>query len=340
MAKTATRSQWKGSITFGMVTIPVKMYGGAVAEDVKFSQFHDPAFCSGPEKPGERLERLLRDLTPFMDKALADHPDDVDGVTGLQSIRGQWNDVNSALIDLSDGLDAHADSGAANEPGAEVPLATRKVGRKEVCAFCQEEVERLEIQRGYVVSKDQVVAMDPEDFTNLPVPTLKTIQVMEFVDESAIDQRYLEKPYLLSPDEAGGKAFALLLRGMEAEKRAAVAKLSMRNREHLVVIRPRGTSLLLHTLYHDDEIRTAPDVALPEVSEQELDLAGQLIGALHGDWDVTKYSDDYRTALMARIEAKVSGLPIEVEEMPAPQPVADLTAGLLASIQAVKAEAA
>lgn len=333
MAKTASRSQWKGSISFGMVTIPVKMYGGSVSEDISFSQFHHSDYCNGPQKPWDKLDGILDDLHPFVEKMLAEHPEAVDSETGLKTFRGHWDVVHDAFIDELNEL-------PQDLPAEEVALSARKVGRKEVCIRCEQEVGRDEIQRGYVVDKDNVIGMETSDFENLPVPTLKAIQVVEFVEAGAIDLQHLEKPYLLSPDEAGGKAFALLLRGMEAANRVAIAKLSIRSREHLVVIRPLGNAFLLHTLYYDDEIRNAPDAALPEISDQELDLAGQLIGALEGEWDVTRYSDAYRAALMNRIEAKVSGLPLEEEEMSEPEPTMDLTAGLLASITAARAEAA
>ena len=361
MASTAVRSAWKGSISFGMVTIPVKMYSASSAGGIKFNQFHNPDFCPGPRASSARLADLRYELRPHMVKILADYPDNIDSITGMPTLKVEWDDVDNALISLEEQM---ADSELQEEeklraaavalqdamdttlgsPSTEVKTtvapSARKVGRKEVCAHCQETVDRLEIQRGYVIGKDQVVLMDAADFENLPVPTMKAIQVVQFVEAGAIDLRHLEKPYLISPDEAGGKAFALLLRGMESKGRVAVAKLSMRGREHLVVMRPHGDALLLHTLFYDDEIRDAPAVALPEISEQELDLAGQLISALEGEWDATKHADNYQAALLERIEAKVAGTPIEVPDMPEPVPVQDLTAGLLASIQAVKAQAA
>ncbi len=361
MSQVASRSTWTGAVSFGMVNIPVKMYGATSAADIKFSQYHNPGMCAGPQKPSERLNELLRQLQPFTDRVLAEAPDDIDPVTGMPSLKTEWRDMNNAFIGLEDTMSfgedadeqkrkaqlAELQNAVASSLGpvqgdelVAVAPAARKIGRKEVCAHCNEAVDRLEIQRGYVVTKEQVLLMEETDFTSLPVPTLKAIQVVQFIEDGVIDPRHTEKSYLLVPDEAGGKAFALLLRGMQGERRVAVAKISIRSREHLAVIRPQGDAMLLQTLYYDDELRDAPHIVLPEVSVQELGLAGQLISALEGEWDATQYEDNYRKVLLARIEAKVAGTPVEEAEMPEPVPVIDLTAGLLASIAAAKEQAA
>ena len=102
--------------------------------------------------------------------------------------------------------------------------------------------------KGYPVGDDKFVVMEDQDFQALPVKSLKNIEVVEFVEASRIDPRHYDKPYFVAPDQAGGKAFALLMRGMEQVGKVAVAKLSMREREHLCTIRPFGDVLLLRPL--------------------------------------------------------------------------------------------
>ena len=83
------------------------------------------------------------------------------------------------------------------------------------CPACERKLDPTEIQRVYEFAKGQYVPMEDADFQALPLKTLKTVEVVEFVDPGGIDPRVIEKSYFLAPDEMGGKAFCLLLRAME-----------------------------------------------------------------------------------------------------------------------------
>jgi len=129
------------------------------------------------------------------------------------------------------------------------------------------------------------------------------------------------------------------MRGMEQVGKVAVAKLSMREREHLCTIRPFGDVLLLQTLYWADELRDAEavKVSLPQVTEQELKMAVALVNALEGEGDLSGYRDEYREALVRLIEARLNGEVFQAAPVEEAKPTEDVLAGLMASIEAVKA---
>jgi len=208
------------------------------------------------------------------------------------------------------------------------------------CPACERKLEPAEIQRVYEYAKGQYVPMEDADFQALPLKTLKTVEVVEFVDPSGIDPRVFEKSYFLAPDEMGGKAFRLLLRAMEETGLSAVAKLAYREREHLSLLRPYGKLLLLQTLFYADELRDPNAIPVPEVavSERELSMALNLVNALKTDgFDLCRYEDDYRQALYRMIEARIAGEEIERVEAPAPTEAMELETSLMASIEAILA---
>ena len=211
------------------------------------------------------------------------------------------------------------------------------------CPDCDKQLETAEIVKGYPMG-DGYVHLEDADFETLPVKTIKAIEVVEFVAPGTLDPRHYDKAYFLAPDKAGTKAFALLLKGMEQAERVAVARLTMRQREHLCTIRPyqEGDShhplFLLQTLFYADELRDAQPLygKLPEVSAEEQTMAVQLIEAMVGEADMSKYQDEYQMALTQLIEAKFAGEEIKVSPVAEAAPTTDIMAGLLASIEAAK----
>jgi len=188
------------------------------------------------------------------------------------------------------------------------------------------------------VGKDQYVVLEEADFQALPLKTLKTIEVVEFVDGREIDPRHYDKAYFLVPDEAGGKAFFLFLQAMDEVGLMAVAKLCYREREHLSAIRAFGGVMLLQTLFYTDELRD-PVEFYPKavaVSDKERELARKLVEAMKAPTvDLSKFRDEYRDALLKVIEAKLAGQPIQPVPQ-APAKAVDLAEALLASIQAAE----
>src|SRR5205085_8240194 len=131
-------------------------------------------------------------------------------------------------------------------------------------------------------TKDQYIEITEEDLENLPVPSKHTIELTSFVKASDIDPVYFERTYYLEPDQVGAKPYALLMRALKTKQVSAVAKVALRNKESLCVLRPGENVLMLETLYYPDEIRTAEIPATPEVlvSPQELTMALTLVEML------------------------------------------------------------
>jgi DNA end-binding protein Ku len=204
------------------------------------------------------------------------------------------------------------------------------------CPKCDRKVDTKELVKGYEVGENQWVLMEETDFAAVPLKSLKTIEVVEFVDGSKIDPRHYDKAYFVTPEDAGVKAFSLFLQAMAKVNMVGVVRLGYREREHLATIQAFGGVILLRTLYYADELRPASDVQvkLPEVSEREMQMAITLIKTLATDTvDLTKFHDQYRDALMQVIQAKLAGQPITVQAVPEEKPM-DLVDALMASINA------
>jgi len=207
------------------------------------------------------------------------------------------------------------------------------------CPNCDRKVEQAEIVKGYPVGDDQFVLMEEADFASLPVKSLKTIDVVAFVEGGQIDPRHYNKPYFLAPEDAGTKAFSLFLQAMAKVNVVGICKLGYREREHLATIRAFGGVILLQTLYYADELRNPDEVAkkMADVSDKEMEMAITLLQTLQApNANLGQYEDEYRTALLDRIQAKLNGQPITVAETPQEEPQMDLVDALMASINAEK----
>jgi len=208
------------------------------------------------------------------------------------------------------------------------------------CPTCDRKVEMAEIVKGYPVGDNQYVLMEEQDFASLPVKSLKTIDVMAFVDESQIDPRHYNKAYFIAPEDAGVKAFSLFLQAMEKVNKVGMAKLGYREREHLASIRAFQGVILLQTLYYADELRSAEELKPKsvEVSEKELEMAITLLNTLAMDKiNMAMFGDAYREALLGVIEAKLNGETITFEA-PQEEPKMDLMDALVASINAAQSD--
>jgi DNA end-binding protein Ku len=253
------RPIWKGAITFGMISIPVKLFGATESKDIAFNNLHKT--CKS------------------------------------------------------------------------------RLKQKRWCPVDDREVFQDELVKGYEYTKDQYVEITDEDLEALPVPSKHTIELTSFVKQAQIDPVYFERTYYLEPDQIGVKPYALLLKALREKQVSAVAKIALRNRESLCVLRASDHDLLmLETLYYPDEIRTADLAPTPEVavSQPELAMALTLVEMLEEPFDPKKYRDEYRVALLDMIEAKRSGQEVvPTPEAPLPKTV-DLMAALKASLEAAK----
>jgi DNA end-binding protein Ku len=210
------------------------------------------------------------------------------------------------------------------------------------CAAEDKPIPRSEIVKGYEYEKDHYVVVEDEDIKKVAPATAKVMEIQEFVKSDQVDPIYLETSYYMAPDEAGEKPYALLFEALKETGFVGVAKIAMHNREHVVILRPGKSGVMLHTMYYDHEIRKVDefrtDVSL--VKEKELALAISLIQALADDFQPEKYTDDYRDNLLKLIEAKKQGQEVVATPEPKESKVVDIMEALKASLAAAKKPAA
>jgi DNA end-binding protein Ku len=252
---------WKGTISFGLVTIPIKVYSATEERDISFRQVHE------------------------------------------------------------------ADGG--------------RIRYKRVCEIDGEEVPYSDIGKGYEMPDGRMVILTNEDFASLPLPTAKSIEVLEFVPSEQVDPLYFAKAYYLAADSVGVKPYVLFRDALTNTGQCALVKVAIRTRETLALLRERDGALVLQTMLWPDEVRES-DFAVPddsvEVRKQEVSMAESYIAALRADFDPTRYHSDYREALEELVEAKAAGLPMPEadEDEGDTAEVVDLVAALRASVDAAK----
>jgi len=220
-----------------------------------------------------------------------------------------------------------------------------RIKQKRVDSSTGEEVAYEDIVKGYELSPDRYVMIDPDELDALDPKATHTIDIEEFVDLAEIDPIYYDHNYYLAPTAGGAKAYRLLLDAMRESGKVAVGRFVLRSKQQLCALRPVGDALALTTMLFGDEV-LAPDrldeldaIAEAEASERELRMAQQLIESLSADFEPEKFRDEYRERVLELIERKAAGeeiaAPPQAEE-PAAAP--DLMAALEASLAAVRAD--
>jgi DNA end-binding protein Ku len=214
-----------------------------------------------------------------------------------------------------------------------------RIKYQRTCTTCGETVAFADIAKGYELPDGAAVMVTDDDLADLPLPTKQTIDVSAFVPMSQIDPIAFNRSYYLEPEPTGRKPYALLRQALADSGRVALVKVALRTREQLAIVRAKDDALVLETMLWPDEVRSDDELDLPgadvEVRPEELAMASSLVEALSADFHPETYTDDYRAALLAIIEAKVAG-----REVVAAQPAAagggvvDLMAALRASVDA------
>ena len=220
-----------------------------------------------------------------------------------------------------------------------------RIAQKRVDAQSGDEVPYEDIVKGYELSPDRYVVIEPAELDTLQPKKTKTIEIEDFVELSQIDPIFYDHPYYLAPGPGGAKPYRLLLEAMAETEKVAIARVVIRSKEQLVAIRAMGDVLEMATMLFADEVSPPerldelPDPNEVKTTKREVDVAKQLIGSLAGDFEPDKYHDTYREDVLALIERKAAGKEIavqpEAEEEQAPAP--DLMSALKASLEAVRA---
>jgi len=216
-----------------------------------------------------------------------------------------------------------------------------RIQMKIWCPEDEEIIQRSETVKGYEYAPDKYVVIDDEDLEKLPLKTVRSIEIAQFVDaqEAESQTKFVKQAYYLEPDRVGRKAFQLLKEVLADKGLTAICKIVIRDREALAAMDPFENTMLLSTLYWPDEIRDMGELDLPaeeaEIKPAEKKMAAQLIEAMTGEFDPAEYRDEYREALMQVIESKIEGREtVEIEAPEEPTKLVDLMAALQASVSA------
>ena len=210
---------------------------------------------------------------------------------------------------------------------------------------CMEEGKPVaweDLVKGYEYAKGQFVVLTKEDFKTAALEKTKTINILDFVDPNEIDERYFEMPYYLQPGKGADRAYALLREGLRDSGRIGIAKMILRDTQHLAAIEAIGDALVVTMMRFSDELADLSDFRFPHKTEAratELKMARQLIDSLAAKWNPDKYTDEYKNNLMRVIDAKITHKrpKLHAEETPRQAEVVDLMARLRASLEGRKA---
>jgi DNA end-binding protein Ku len=200
-----------------------------------------------------------------------------------------------------------------------------------------EHVDNDEIVRGFEVEKGRYVPLEDEDLDRLDIELTKTIDICDFVDLGEIDPIYFRKAYYLVPQDGAEKPYRLLVRALDETGKVGIAKVVIRNKQHLAALRAHDGVLVLETMYYADEVRKPESVnGRTRLQKAEVDMAKSLVENLSGSFKPEKYDDTYRKELLDLIRSKAKGkkLPEPQEEEEAE--VVDLMAALRESVDQTK----
>ncbi|WP_153126470.1 Ku protein [Peribacillus tepidiphilus] len=213
---------------------------------------------------------------------------------------------------------------------------------EKVCSACGKEVPKEELVKAFEYTKGKFVVIEEEELEKLKKENEeKAVEIMDFVKLEEIDPIYYNKSYYMSPGEGGTKAYSLLRKALEASEKVGIARIVIRSKEQMAIIRVLENTLLMETIFYPDEVRSVQDVpnipSVDNVTKKELDTAILLIDQLTESFDPEKYKDEYRSSLLDLIESKKTGQTVTPKETAkSTSNVTDLMAMLQASIDKTK----
>jgi DNA end-binding protein Ku len=197
-----------------------------------------------------------------------------------------------------------------------------RVRNQHYCPVCNIVVKREDLVRGFQQAKDQYVPVTEEELESLEAEANRSIDLKEFIPLASVDPVHFENSHYLGADKGGEKPYRLLADAMSKSGRVAIAELVSRGKEQLVLIRPYRKGLVLHTMYHADEVRDFQQVPKGEkvnLLGTELELGIGLIDRLTSEeFNPENYKDEYRIRVLAMLDEKSKGKEVTIAA-PAPE---------------------
>jgi DNA end-binding protein Ku len=216
-------------------------------------------------------------------------------------------------------------------------LHKKDLSRLKEVWYCAEEdkpIDRAEIVKGFEKSKGEYVVVEDQELKAIAPPTAHTMEILQFVKAEQVDPVFFESSYYVAPDEHGSKPYTLFMAALRQTGHDAIAKLTMHNREHVVVLRVSEGALLLHTLYYEAELNRAsrPHPAMAKYTGKELELAKSLVQHLTAPFKPEQFHDTYRANVERLIKEKTKGQKITTVPQPRKPPALDLVEALKRSL--------
>jgi DNA end-binding protein Ku len=330
----AARSIATLSLSFGLVSIPVKLYSATESSAaIRFRLMSAGGARVRQQYVSDEAPAAATPPPPKMEEeeAAPPQPEIEEAEAAAEPPASKSRGGASRVFDFPAGRAA----GASATPSAAPPSAPSPPPDAGPAV-----IERSEMVKGYEFEKGRFVLFTAEELKALAEASRQTIDIVEFIPERAIDPIYFDKAYFLAPDRRGAKPYSLLLRAMRETGRSALAKWAFRAKEYVVQIRAAEGGMVLQQLLYADEVRSLADldIGLVAVGEAELKLAKQLIEQISAEaYDPTRFVDEEKQRILAAVERKIAGRQIVApaqREVPAGAQVVDLVAALRASLQA------
>lgn len=175
-----------------------------------------------------------------------------------------------------------------------------------------EEVPWKDIVKAYEYAKGSYAVIDEKELKRVAPESTETVDIEAFVDGDAIDERYFEKPYVLVPGKRAAKGYVLLRETLKKTRKVGIAKLVIRTRQYLAMLKPHERALILVLLRFPQEVVDTADYELPKagvagerITARELDMAAKLVESMSAEWKPSDYKDDFRDKLRKIIEASI-----------------------------------
>jgi DNA end-binding protein Ku len=211
------------------------------------------------------------------------------------------------------------------------------IGYEKVRKDTGEAVDSDDVVRGFEIEKGRYVPLEDEDLDRLDVELTHTIDICDFVSLDEIDPIYFRKAYYLLPQDGAEKPYRLLVRALDETGKVGIAKVVIRNKQHLAALRPYEGLLVLETMYYADEIRKPESVdGRTNLRKAEVDMAKSLVENLSEPFEPGKYDDTYRKELLELIRAKAKGKKLPEPKDEEDGEVVDLMAALRESVARTK----